>query len=118
MKMASAVKKAMIYTLTAAAALPLYYVLFPISRLLGGLMLLVFVWQVPLVFGSWYIVFSERKRKKRGLPEADRFTVMLWSAVITTALSIALLGVYFVVLAVFYFIELLLLKWFVYNKAL
>lgn len=43
---------------------------------------------------------------------------MLWSAVITTALSIAFLGVYFVVLAVFYFIELLLLKWFVYNKAL
>lgn len=61
--MASAVKKAMIYTLT-AAALPLYYVLFPISRLLGGLMLLVFVWQVPLVLGSWYIVFQNAKERR------------------------------------------------------
>ena len=114
--MASAVKKAMIYTLIAAAALPLYYVLFPISRLLGVLMLLVFAWQLPLVLGSWFLVISKHKRGKRGLPERDRFTVMVWSAVITTALSIALLGVYFVVLAVFYFIELLLLKWFATQK--
>ena len=114
--MATALKKALINTAVCAAGLTLYYY-FDV-RLISIALLLVFVWQVPLVFGSWYIVFSERKRKKRGLPEADRFTVMLWSAVITTALSIALLGVYFVVLAVFYFIELLLLKWFVYNKAL
>ncbi len=115
--MRAAVKKAIIYTLIAAAALPLYYVLFPISRLLGGLMLLVFAWQLPLVLGSWFLVISKHKRGKRGLPERDRFTVMVVSAVsVTAVLTFLVLGLYFVFLVLFYFIELAFLKMFCYTK--
>lgn len=84
--MASAVKKAIIYTLIATAALPLYYVLFPISRLLGGLMLLVFAWQLPLVLGSWYLVVSDRAREKKGSAKRNRNAVMAVFTVIAFAM--------------------------------
>ena len=82
--MASAVRKALINTAIAAAALPLCFVF---RGWFSMPPFAVFLWFVPLVLGSWYCVCAQRAEKKYGTQMCERNSVMRVCTVITAVFA-------------------------------
>ena len=85
--MASAVKKAIIYTLIAAAAVGGWLVSSNnyIAWLEYGTLCLS-LFAIPVAAGSWYLVVSDRAREKKGFAKRNRNAVMAVFTVIAFAM--------------------------------